>query len=324
MAGRDLKMGTGLRHLLMISAIFCSALADAAPFAQHGTSDESNAGDIVVVGKRDGPVRWKLTRGKATIWVVPRMNFTPASLTWRTRTFERLLRQAKTLVIADDFSQPIDRNMTIRPARGARELLSADLLPTFEKVAAAARVSADSFRAATAAGIVWKLGDAVLENRGLRKGDSSPSIGMLAIRSGIRLDYVRAMNGQAIREAHDTLAYADQSCLALAFRDMATISANGHAKAEAWANNDKERYVALFQPLRQIRCQIERSPRFAEQDERDIMATVAAIEDRLDRKGTTLVLVWEERWLRPNGILDRLRAKGVAIDAPPDRPLVHG
>jgi hypothetical protein len=76
--------------------------AEAAADADAPITDESGIQVVLVTGVVSGPALWKVTAGDNALWILGEISPFPRKLKWRSKEFERLLRQSQELLL--DFS----------------------------------------------------------------------------------------------------------------------------------------------------------------------------------------------------------------------------
>ncbi len=105
-------------------------------------------------------------------------------------------------------------------------------------------------------------------------------------------------------------------CIAAAISDMDFQSRHVQAAADAWALGDVQGMLANWSPSRYYACLVQLSSHATALDARAIDDTVQAIDDAISDGGRVVAVVDIGLLLRKGGVLDRLKAEGVAIAGP--------
>jgi hypothetical protein len=111
---------------------------------------------------------------------------------------------------------------------------------------------------------------------------------------------------------------ANLACFDAAMDDIDRESSRAPANAKAWANADLKAIGQSYTISVFDRCLMQ-NPSFQGLWERGMTAGMQAIEEALQHPGKTVAIIDLNYLLRPNGVLDRLKAKGDAITLPKGR-----
>jgi len=85
--------------------------------------------------------------------------------------------------------------------------------------------------------------------------------------------------------------------------------------AQAWASGDLEGIKAHYSEPKALDC-LSQSATFSKLWAQSVSDTVSAIDDALTKSGKTIVVVNIGELLRQNGVVERLKAKGLTIEGP--------
>lgn len=105
-------------------------------------------------------------------------------------------------------------------------------------------------------------------------------------------------------------------CIEAVVQDIGFQSRHVQAAASAWAIGDTAGMMANWSSSQYYQCLVELSSSATAIDQRSIDDTVASINTALADNGRALVVVDIGTLLRKGGVLDRLRAEGIAIAGP--------
>ncbi|HUQ12547.1 MAG TPA: TraB/GumN family protein [Steroidobacteraceae bacterium] len=336
--------------VLCLAACFSAGPAFAQAPTEPGPG--SSLDEIVVTGEFPGPGMWKVTRSGDTsghvLWIVGDPWVLPKRWQWRSRDIEAKARSAQAILFDSAFSVTPDekigllRGLTLAPAiikarRNPDGATLADLLPPAmyarwlvqKKLYLGRESGVEKWRPLFAA---QKLLDAAFDELDLQRGTVSGVVRKLATRQKIKVTvpllefkFQRAGIRDRIKEfARESLA--DQECLratldlteALARRDIES------ARARAWATGDLAALTALPElPNPGLPCATAIASSQVAHDlvppdirERLLALWMTAAETSFGANETTLAVVPFAKLTRADGYIDRLRARGYAVDAP--------
>jgi len=105
-------------------------------------------------------------------------------------------------------------------------------------------------------------------------------------------------------------------CVEAAVQDIDYQSRHVQAAANAWALGDVAGMMANWSPSHYYECLVRLSPHATALDARAITDTVARINEALTDGGRSIAVVPVGVLLRQGGVLDRLKAEGIAIAGP--------
>jgi hypothetical protein len=105
-------------------------------------------------------------------------------------------------------------------------------------------------------------------------------------------------------------------CLAQAAEDVAWGLAHADIAARAWAVGDIKTVKVHYSEWRLGNCIMAAVQKFSDIDGRNVAEYVSAIDAALDKPGKTIAILYMGPLLRKNGVLERLQARGIAIEGP--------
>jgi uncharacterized protein YbaP (TraB family) len=108
---------------------------------------------------------------------------------------------------------------------------------------------------------------------------------------------------------------ANEICVKAALDDMDALSAHAAAAAQAWAVGDLDGIRANYSEQRFESC-IQSMPSSAALFQRAVNDSVAALNGALAKPGKTVMAVSIGALFRRGGLLDRLNAEGLTVEAP--------
>jgi hypothetical protein len=113
---------------------------------------------------------------------------------------------------------------------------------------------------------------------------------------------------------------AGQVCFESALNDFDVLNRHAVPAADAWAAGDvagiKSHYsTSLFGPC------ITQAKKYNEIDHRAVGDTLKAVHEALGKPGKTVMLMDIGWLLRAGGVADALKAEGITIEGPAEKPL---
>jgi hypothetical protein len=323
----------------------------AAPSLAQSPADPME--EVVVTGEFPGPGMWKVTKpgdpSGHVLWMVGDPAPLPKRWAWKSRDIENIAAGAQEILFDSAFSLQSDekigvlRGMTYLPAilkarRNPGEATLADVLPqdlyarwlVQKKLYLGRERGVENWRPLFAAD---RLRKAAFDELGMRPGGAvAEVVEKIAKRRKIRVTrpqltftFKRSEARERIREfSRESLA--DVECLAatLALTEALAKRDVENARARAWARGDLAALQALPElPNAHLPCimavvnaQVTRDLVPADVRERGITTWLAAADAALATNPSTFAVVPFGKLTRPDGYLDRLRARGYVVESP--------
>jgi hypothetical protein len=151
---------------------------------------------------------------------------------------------------------------------------------------------------------------------GLSDGKPDTTVKKLAQTYHVPVRYVgdfrAAPYAKTIADMSDAASLA---CFHAALDDIDQEAAHAAATARAWANADLKTIGQTYKISVFQRCLLQ-DPSIQALVDRSTTQGVSVIEDALRRPGKSVAVIDLNFLLRPDGVLDRLKAKGDAISVP--------
>ena len=287
--------------------------------------------DLVVTAVRPGPAYWRAQRKDSpdsVVWIMGATTALPKGVTWNQAETKRHLKGANQLILGPDqqvgnvfsliwiFLTQREKFMAEAPLD---KTLPPDLYARYEKASVGNRMRrGDDASTRNVKPILAALGVAFGFQRGLDMEQREPerTVRRMAIfqvkskRAGetVALDFVKLL--QTMPRAVELACMDDALSQIEAGRERQIEAARG------WARGDLR--VAVSAQRGWERC-ITQDKEIAAINERNIQAAVDAIAGALDKPGKAVALVELRPLLAQNGVIVRLRARGIEI-TPPDVP----
>jgi hypothetical protein len=122
----------------------------------------------------------------------------------------------------------------------------------------------------------------------------------------------------ALKDALKLSPAQQQACLAEEVEDVDRLATHAVPAARAWAVGDLKTMKANYAESRLYDCVTAAVNAIADISERNVADSVAAIDTALNKPGKTVMMLGLGPLLRKNGVLERIAARGVAIEGPGD------
>lgn len=284
--------------------------------------------ELTVVARPVGPPLWRVRRGEAELIVVGAVSPIHHQQSWNKRRLEAALGGA-TLLLAPPEGQfaPLQlASFLVRDARkvrlGSGPRLERRLPPALAERFARYRVAAgrkasryEDWKPAVAGFLL--LSD-VRQAGGLSEAKPGSTIRRMAKAAGVGVRPLAQYRLQPLLAAAGGLSDADHlACLGDVLDQLDRETGRPRDLGDAWASGDPKAVRASLRTSALERC-LRRTPRGRAVLDAQIDRATQALETALDRPGKTVAVVDLAYVLPLEGVLDRLRATGAAVDYPPE------
>ena len=313
-----------LTGLALFLALALPARAQVPALPDPGFSDLVEA--LEVVAPPPGPALWRAKKGDSELIILGGLSPLPHNLAWDTGRVERALDGATQLLL------PPRAKVGLLGAPGALIAMTrlrsggappAEVLPP-AIAARFARIRDEAVRRPADRYEKWKpaVAAAMLlqdyrEAAGLSDGKPATTVDRLA-----RARHVpsRPMSTFSVGGLVNPLARMSPQqsavCVGEALDEIERESAQAQTQAAAWARGDLGSFRTSRPPLPMEGC-LSATGGYGAVLEQATADAVKAMREVLDRPGKTVAVVDMVLLLRANGVLDRLKAGGAEISAPP-------
>ena len=283
--------------------------------------------EAVEVRERPGPAVWHLTRGNSEVWLLGLAGALPRDLDWNKQYLSELLDGARAILMppkADialtDIAWFLIRHggeLSLPRGQSLEDGLPEDLRARF--IVARDRVGGDAsdYRTDIPIRAAMRLQQDLREKLDFSFREPRATIENLAYRKRIKNDPVTRFEAMdAIREVLTLTPQQQRSCLAQAVEDVNWALGHADRSARAWAVGEIRTVKANYSEWRLGTCIMAAVQKFSDIDGRNVSEYVSAIDAALDKPGKTIVVINMGPLLRKNGVLERLTAKHITIEAP--------
>ena len=297
---------------------------DGAP-AKATTSGGVTVGTIDVVKRLPGPALWKVTKGDAQVIILGAATPLPHLLQWDTLRLEHALDGADALYLQPRPSLSPLELVKLAVDRAPLQLAHGQTLQTVLPPAEKARYlrllasihgkpqTYDAWKPAVAGLLLisdWRRA------AGLSEGKPGTTVTHLAEDAHVPVRYVGDFRLDPYVATAAKLSVADNiACFDAAMNDVDQESAHVPAMAAAWAKADLKTVGATYKASLLTGC-LQRIPSVSALLDRGTDEGVQTIEAALVKPGKSVAVIDLNFLLRPNGVLDRLKAQGAEISIP--------
>jgi hypothetical protein len=283
--------------------------------------------ESVEVRERPGPALWHLTRGDSEVWVLGMVGAMPEDLDWNKQYLAELLDGSRAILMppkADIALTDIawfliwhGSELSLPRGQTLEQTLSADLRARFVAVRDTVSDDADDYRTDIPIRAALRLQQDLRDKADLSFREPRNTIENLARRKRIpSMPVTNFAAMDAVREVLKLPPSQQHACLAQALEDVTWALGHAGTAARAWAVGDIKTLKAHYSEWRLGNCLMGAVQKFSDIDGRNIAEYVSAIDAALDKPGKTIALIYMGPLLRKNGVLARLKARGIAIEGP--------
>lgn len=283
--------------------------------------------ESVTVSAKPGPAVWRLTRGASEVWIMGMVGPMPREMDWNTDAAAQMLDGARALLLpprADfnlvDIGWFLIRHggeLSLPRGQNLDDGLPADLRARFQAARAAIGADADDYRTDIPIRGAVRLYQDFQKSAQMGYREPRATVERLAARRRLSTRPVSRFDVMdAVRDLLKLTPEQQRLCLSQAVEDVSWGRVHAVRAARAWAVGDIRTVKEHYSESRLFGCVIAQVERIGSIDIRNVTETVAAIDAALNQPGKTVALVQMGPLLRKDGILARLKAQGVAIEAP--------
>jgi uncharacterized protein YbaP (TraB family) len=295
------------------------------PWASTGPKGVSTVvQELDVVKHLPGPALWRVTRGGSEVIILGSLQPLPHLLVWDTTRMVNALDGATALLLPPEPKFGVLDSVSLFFNRGLFELHGETLtqaLPPEERarydhVLALIHAKPDKYqhmKPAVAGGFL--IGD---WRRAAGLSDAKPisTVEKLAQADHVPIRHIGDFDAAPFAKTIAQMSpSASLACFDAAMDDIDREAGHAPANAKAWANADLKAIGQSYTISVFDRCLMQ-SPSVQGLLERGMAEGMQAIEQALQRPGKTVAVIDLNFLLRPNGVLDRLKAKGDVITLP--------
>ena len=318
---------------LLLALVFTPAAAqppgpDAAPLPADPNAVVDLGSSVVealeVVAQPPGPALWKVEKGDSSVVVLGSVKPIAHSLVWDAARVDRALDGAKVLLVEPKFKfgvfdlirYKIGGNSTAAPGALSEDKLPAPLRQRFVGARVASHQDARRYTGLKTYVAAFLLVGDYRTAAGLSDAKPDSTVEKLAAAHRVKVQPVSEYRvASAVKQAGAISEAAGLACLGDGVSQVESESDHAQAIGKAWAAGDLKAVKAMYGPPPLERC-LQQVPNVAV-IERGTDDNTRAILNALKTPGKSVAVVDLNFLLRPNGVLDRLKAQGATITVPP-------
>jgi hypothetical protein len=315
----------GFIRFLAGLALACLPLAVAADdVAAPPVQDWSKTIETVVVtADQQGPILWHVKKDKSEVYILGLVGPMPEKLKWNSQGVKAALKGARLLLLPPRASVGVfegiwflmwnSDSIYLPDSTPMESTLPENLRNRFVAARTKLQRDADRYQSLRVPLAGLRLEGDFLKARGLSMTEPTATIRRLAVGTPSRA----AAAYEAIpllKQLPKMSKAANEACMKAALDDIEAQSVHAEPAAEAWATGDLDGVKSNFSEVRFEAC-IQSMPSFAVLFERAVGDSYNAVNAALAKPGKTFAIVPMGALLRQNGVLDRLKAQGLTIEA---------
>jgi len=318
---RGIRIAAAAAALVVLVA---TARADTAPPPVQDWSIET----VVVTAKKPGPAFWHVVSGKSEVWILGTLGPVPEDLNWDTGRLEYLLQGAKVLLLPprgqvgplEGIWFLITSGDVLRQPDGT--LLESTLPPPLKARFVAMRNSlhkdSDDYSEYKASVAGFMLERDFLRANDLNGAQPLKTIEGVAERATVPSRRVATYEAlDVIKEVPSLSNTGNWACMKDSLDDIDVMAQHARLAAQAWATGDLDGIKANYSDPKALDC-LGQSASFSKLWARSVNDTLSAVNTALKTPGKTVAVVGIGELLRKNGLVDRLKAEGFAVEGPGD------
>ncbi len=297
-----------------------------AAWTQAGSMAQTQtAGEVVVTKHLPGPALWKVTKGGAEVFILGAAMPLPHLLQWDTLRLENALNGADALYLEPRPSLSPMELMRLAVNRAPLELVGGQTLETalpprekarFLHLVALIHGKAQTYdRLKPAVAGLFLISD-WRKAAGLSEGKPGTTVMHLAEDAHVPVRSVGDFRLDPFVDTAAKLSMADNiACFDAAMDDVDQEASHARTMAAAWAKGDLKTVGETYKASLLTGC-LMRIPSTQKLLDHGTDEGVKTVQAALIKPGKSVAVVDLNFLLRPNGVLDRLRAQGATITVP--------
>ncbi len=294
--------------------------------------DDTEMPVVLVTGERSGPAMWKVSSGDHVLWMLGEISPYPRKVKWRSKEFERLLRESQELLI--DFSgywmmdeqnaAALNRASKLPPGTTLKDLVEPELHARVEATAALfGNPQLEELRPFAATNRLVSSAMSTLDMEGF-------SVRFAAAKQaewrGKKVTYFAVPEIAFPKRLHNWQQASNEVCLKRLVDVIGDGGRGVQQMANAWSVGDIEalrqlapRYSFSRDGFRSAECAVAMHGGEKQAEDYKNRRNTAWLDEAvraLDKNRSTIAVVLMSELFEPDGYLAALRAKGYEIVEP--------
>jgi uncharacterized protein YbaP (TraB family) len=299
----------------------------AQPQPQSKTTPDWAEIETVTVKAEPGPAVWHLTRGNSEVWVLGMVGGLPKGLTWNRQYLSELFDGAHAILMpprADvglaDIAWFLIRHggeLSLPRGQTLEDGLPDDLRARFIVARDAVGGDDSEYRTDIPIRAAIRLQQDAMKKINLSGEEPRKTVSDLADAKDIPAKPITRFEAMdAIRDVLKLSLDQQRACLGQAVEDVTWLLAHADKEGRAWVVGDVKTVKANYAESRFGICMLQAVKAMGDIDARNTADMVGAIDTALNQPGKTIAVVGMGPLLRKGGVLEQLKARHVAIEAP--------
>ncbi len=281
---------------------------------------------VVVTARQPGPLMWRVNRGDSEVILLAMVEPLPKGLDWNKDGVRAALKGAHELLLPPRASAGLfdmlwllawNSDALYLPDKTSVEsTLPPDLRARFVTMRDSIHGDAGRYSNLRPPLAALRLEGDVMKARALTGDEPSDTLRHLARDAHVSSRFVADYEAiPMLKQLPKMPQSANEICVKVALDDMDAIAAHAVSRAQAWAAGDLGGIKANYSEQRFESC-IQAVPTAAALFQRAVNDSLGAANAALAQPGKTVMAVPLGALLRKDGLLDRLTAEGLTVEAP--------
>lgn len=306
------------------SFILAGLIATTPALAQtpQSAEDEWDANAVVITKRYPGPALWRVKRGESEVYILGGLPVMVRRYDWDRTRMGKILDRANVLLTGPEAKAGPIAFARWQFAKGNGPFKSLyDVLPgqtggKFWRIAQKNGFDPKDYKDYSPVYAVMKLREDVYEKHGLSTNDPEKMLIFMARDRKTPMKPVAKYSASTlIGKLGDMDTAARNACVASTLNEIEFAVSHARTAMTAWANADLLTARAHSPSSATLAC-LEGASSTRAMLDRATDDTVTAIDTALSKPGKSVIAVPLSILLRPDGALERLRAKGDEISEP--------
>jgi uncharacterized protein YbaP (TraB family) len=294
--------------------------------------------EVLVTGERPGPGMWRISKGGHDLWVLATLQPLPKNMTWRSALVEQRIAASQEVISPPRLDADVGffRGLTLIPAllrarkspdgKSLEQLLPHDLYIRWLALRVKFGVSDDEHKRPMLAALDLYL--RALDQSGLTSSETvwdaiektarKDRVPLQAVILNLKIDDAKG----AIHDLNKIPLDAEIGCFTKTIERLETDLQSMRQRANYWSLGDINGLRSLPYPDEEVAClnAFLSVAEFREQYERARMQIMdlwlSTAEAALDKNASSFAVLPITVFLKEDGLLERLRAKGYEVQEP--------
>jgi hypothetical protein len=328
-----------LFRCVVLTAAFSSVCrADIPPPPPAAAAVGASLDDVLVTGERPGPGMWRVSKGGHDLWILATLQPLPKNMTWRSELVELRIASSQVVISPPQVDADIGffRSLTLIPSllrarkspdgRTLEQLLPHDIYIRWLALRVKYGMADDEHKRPMLAAL--DLYQRALDQSGLASNEAvwdtiektarKDRIPLQPVVLNLKVDDAKS----AIHDLNKIPQDAEIACLTKTIERLETDLQPMRQRANFWSLGDIDGLRSLPYPDEEVAClnAFLAVPEFREQYERartqiaDLW--LATADAALSKNASSFAVLPITVFLKEDGLLDRLRATGYAVQDP--------